>query len=263
MGRKQPQPEDITLQEFQDALGRYEALIGRVSDSKGAKAGQKTLAELDKYRYEEAVQIFGSGDPKRLMGIDEVKTLVEWKLRHGKFRPTLMKLVSSNDTTAVKDTIQEAVGLYKKTADTAAALNVLTKLKGIGPATASLLLAVHDPERVAFFADEAFYWLCSGGRKSPIKYNAKEYQALHEETQKLRDRLGVRAVDVERVTYVILNERGEESPARVEDSKSRAAEEPGAKTSKQPVAKRKKEPVEETKEAVTSARRSKRTKRSS
>jgi hypothetical protein len=175
-----------------------------------------------------------------------------------------MKLVSSNNPTAVKDTIQEAVGLYKKTVDTAAALNVLTKLKGIGPATASLLLAVHDPERVAFFGDEAFYWLCSGGKKSPIKYNAKEYQALHEETQKLRDRLGVRAVDVERVTYVILNEKGEESPARVEDSKSRAAkEEPGAKTSKQPVAKRKKEPVEETKEAVTSARRSKRTKRSS
>lgn len=46
-----------------------------------ARAGQKTLAELDQYRYGEAVDTFGSTKSKSSsMGIDEVKLLVEWKL---------------------------------------------------------------------------------------------------------------------------------------------------------------------------------------
>lgn len=41
-----------------------------------AKDGQKTLAELDKYRYGEAIEAFASSD----MTLDDVKVLVEWKL---------------------------------------------------------------------------------------------------------------------------------------------------------------------------------------
>lgn len=132
--------------------------------------------------------------------------------RHGKFRPTLMKLVSSNDPAFVKETVQQALERYKKTSDVAAAVATLAKLKGIGPATASLLLAVHDPQHVVFFADEAFHWLCCGGRKDPIKYNAKEYAALNERAQGLCRRLGVRAVDVERVAFVMLRQHEPASP---------------------------------------------------
>ena len=55
---------------------------GPLSDTlKIAKPGQKTLAELDEYRYDEAVKAFGSEKAgTRSMGVDEVKTLVEWKL---------------------------------------------------------------------------------------------------------------------------------------------------------------------------------------
>lgn len=69
-----------------------------------------------------------------------------------------MKLVSSNDPETVKDTIGKAVSLYRDKSDVSGALQILTQLKGIGPATASLLLAVHDADKVIFFADEAFYW---------------------------------------------------------------------------------------------------------
>lgn len=126
--------------------------------------------------------------------------------RHGKFRPTLMKLVSSNDPTSAKETIQDAMAAYGKTSDAPAAIAILTKLKGIGPATASLLLAVHDPRRVIFFADEAFYWLCCNGKKDPIKYNAKEYAMLNERSQALCKRLGVQAVDVEKVAFVMMRQ---------------------------------------------------------
>ena len=63
------------------------------------------------------------------------------------------------------------------------ALTTLTKLKGIGPATASLLLSTSDPENVPFFSDELFRWAfwedkpgCRWDRK--ISYSAKEYREL-------------------------------------------------------------------------------------
>lgn len=121
-----------------------------------------------------------------------------------------MKLVSSNEPSFVKDTIQEAVQHYRDDSDVSAALDILTKLKGIGPATASLLLAVHDPEHVLFFADEAFYWLCCGGSKAPIKYNQKEYAELNRRAQALAKRLSVKAVDIERVAFVLMRQPRDE-----------------------------------------------------
>lgn len=125
-----------------------------------------------------------------------------------------MKLVSSNDETFVKNTAESALDIYSKKADASAAIDILTKLKGIGPATASLLLAVHDPQNIIFFADEAFYWLCNDGKRDHIKYNAKEYKALHENSQNLAKRLTVKAIDVERVAYVLLNDPVSSLPAK-------------------------------------------------
>lgn len=117
-----------------------------------------------------------------------------------------MKLVSSNDRQATQATIQQALALYRPSQDAAAALDGLTTLKGIGPATASLLLAVHDPDSVVFFADEAFYWLCGGGAKAPVRYTAREYEGLQGRCRALGARLGVRAVDVEKVAFVLMRD---------------------------------------------------------
>ena len=183
--------------------------------------------------------------------------------RHGKFRPTLMKLVSSNDASTVTNVVEDALKAYRDTSDSSAAVDALAKLKGIGPATASLLLSVHDPERVLFFSDEAFYWLCCGGKKDPIKYNKKEYAALGEEAQKLIERLGVRAVDLEKVAYVVMNQTAEDSGMK--DDKSGSTEgqftprDPSKKSAPraQPE-KRKREPGEK-KVLAAPLRRSKRT----
>ena len=118
-----------------------------------------------------------------------------------------MKLVSSNEPSFAQETVEKAKIGYQKDQNVTTALDVLTKLKGIGPATASLLLAVLDPEHVTFFADEVFYWLCCDGKQLPIKYNAKEYKDLNERSQKLAKRLNVKAVDIERVAYVLLKQQ--------------------------------------------------------
>ncbi|KAL9113978.1 MAG: hypothetical protein Q9187_007551, partial [Circinaria calcarea] len=89
----------------------------------------------------------------------------------------------------------------------ATALKELAKLKGIGPATASLLLSVYDEENVPFFSDELFRWVCwdeQAGWKRKIKYDMKEYGMLWEGVERLREKLGskVKAVDLEKVAYV-------------------------------------------------------------
>ncbi|KAI1743441.1 hypothetical protein F4680DRAFT_375987 [Xylaria scruposa] len=205
--------ETISISRFNELLGRYASLINSISLEKAPKAGQPSLLELDEYRYGIAVEKFQSDKPRRQMEHDDVKKLVDWKLRHGKFRPTLMKLVSSNDGEAVKKIIQDAMAQYWLDSNVAKATEAIAKLKGVGPATASLLLSVHDPKRVIFFSDEAYWWLCCGGQESPIKYNAKEYEQLNIAANKIAERLQVGATDIERVAYVVMKGDAWQSPS--------------------------------------------------
>lgn len=86
-------------------------------------------------------------------------------------------------------------------------LDLLTKpLRGIGPATGSLILAVHDPENVIFFSDEAYSWLVHSGEKVRISYNSSEFEALFRKAKELQSRLGVSPIEIEKVAYVIMKE---------------------------------------------------------
>lgn len=82
----------------------------------------------------------------------------------------------------------------------------LSALKGIGPATASLLLAVHDPENVVFFSDEVYAWLVNSGNKKSLKYNIKEFEEVYEKAEALTRRLGVNPTDSEKVAFVVIRE---------------------------------------------------------
>ena len=94
-----------------------------------------------------------------------------------------MGLVKSNSANLVESTTKEAFAAYVKNGDTMGALKILIKLRGIGPATASLLLNVYKPDEVPFFSDELFRWTHwnSPGKMGwgrSIKYNATEYKEL-------------------------------------------------------------------------------------
>ena len=94
-----PPPNVISESAFIAALARYPAVIKAVSEAKcklslsipqldalansTAKPGQQTLAELDQFRYVSAPARFGlaGGETSReAMSLDDVKTLVAWKL---------------------------------------------------------------------------------------------------------------------------------------------------------------------------------------
>ena len=137
--------------------------------------------------------------------------------KHGKSRPTLMKLVSANEPEQVEETTRGAFRAHSKNkqSPSTAGLALLCALKGIGPATASLALSVYDPVAVPFFSDEAYRWvMCSDGKADiwdkPIKYDNKSYEEYFGAVQAVRRRLNaddkeekVSASDVERVGYVL------------------------------------------------------------
>jgi hypothetical protein len=181
------------------------------------------LKELDPVRYTTMPELCKTrregktGD--HYLSKDEVLKLVQWKMLHGKFRPTLTKLVTSNDEAIVKAKTTEGFA----TTDVLKALDALSKLSGIGPATASLLLSVNDPDNVPFFSDELFRFvhLEQGkdgeviGWDRKIAYNKKEYAQMYERCQALRDMINkgegnpISMIDLEKHAYVTNAKRTE------------------------------------------------------
>ncbi|KAF2323946.1 hypothetical protein GH714_004189 [Hevea brasiliensis] len=77
---------------------------------------------------------------------------MQWKLSRGKWRPRLLDFVSSLDEELVKSASQKA---FESLPDLRKAVSQLTVLKGVGPATASAVLAAYAPDVAPFMSDEA------------------------------------------------------------------------------------------------------------
>ncbi|TQS34583.1 hypothetical protein Golomagni_05026 [Golovinomyces magnicellulatus] len=196
----------ITQHEFGNALSRYPSILKKVS--KKAKAGAQSLEELDEFRYRTAIANFNKSR-RCNMEISDVIKLVEWKMHHGTFRPSLRKLVSSNSNDTLTAATKSAFDYYTENKnDIVGTLEKLTKpLKGIGPATGSLLLSIHDPENVVFFSDELYRWLCVDGRKVSLRYTVKEFEKLYEKSKNFMSRIKCTPIELEKVAYVIIIEQ--------------------------------------------------------
>lgn len=231
-----PNAATITLLELHSTLALYHSVLTQLVtlDTKKKQQTGGVLGEhenLDQKRYEEL-----PGVPDRTsMTKKDLTCAMDWKLcasltkffhcpraseilkllienitsMHGTNRPSLPGLIAQNSEEAVESTTKSAFALYKsEAANYTASLKKLEELKGVGPATASLLLSILDGDNAPFFSDELFRWVCwdeaRGGWKRKIKYDKKEYSMLWEGVKALRNRLGegVSAVDLEKCAYV-------------------------------------------------------------
>lgn len=123
--------------------------------------------------------------------------ILDFKLMFGSNRPALRAMVSKIEDTAVIDASTRAFAALVEPASSSssspasppapsspssvrAALDALVILRGIGPATASLVLSIVSPS-VPFFSDEAAVRVLqpAGGRKA-LKYSLKEWDAFFE-----------------------------------------------------------------------------------
>ncbi|KAL4914242.1 hypothetical protein BDW62DRAFT_213656 [Aspergillus aurantiobrunneus] len=215
------------------------------------RAQVNEFAALDAWRYTalpglvEARASGGGGgkEGKCHLSKGEVVKLMEWKLKHGIYRPTLLSLVRSNQEKSIQNATSSAFSQLQGSASTSSALDgkdgrfqsvqknlesLTNPLRGVGPATASLILSVASRE-VPFYSDDVYLWLCVGvypssssscsstttttttttdggedGKEKEkavrskelrpngelnVKYNVSEYRRLWEAVQRLRGRL--------------------------------------------------------------------------
>ncbi|KAL8777741.1 MAG: hypothetical protein Q9194_002376 [Teloschistes cf. exilis] len=223
----------------------------------------KKMEGLEELRYNEIPEVLAQRkkDGEAFLEKTEVQSLIEWKLyvcgritwpfisihfleapfasqaltqfyssrKFGTYRPRLATLVASNSVSEVRQKTSSAFSIFSSddTPNPAKAISTLSKLKGIGPASASLILSCYDPTTIPFFSDELFRWLHweikdekstkrkrtveskDEGWNRKIKYTAKEYAAVFEKTNEVRERLSkeagqeIEAVSVEKVAYAI------------------------------------------------------------
>ncbi|XP_022722186.1 uncharacterized protein LOC111279454 [Durio zibethinus] len=110
------------------------------------------LISLDEFYRDGLPSLLHQRIPNPFITTSELSRLMQWKLTRGKWRPRLLDFVSSLDDSSVKSASQKA---FQSLPDIFKAVSELTVLKGVGPATASAVLAAYAPETAPFMSDEA------------------------------------------------------------------------------------------------------------
>ncbi|XP_076048988.1 uncharacterized protein LOC143029821 isoform X2 [Oratosquilla oratoria] len=158
---------------FEKVLELYPQAIQAKADSKSKD--KEMLLTLDKWYQNELGPSMMTRKPP-FMKHEELVKLMKWKLARGKWRPRLVDFAGSNAEELIKKVSTEAFHLAEKS-KIEGAIRALSKLKGVGPATASGVLAAGVPGRCAFFADEVAMAIPDLG---PIKYTVEEYIHVNE-----------------------------------------------------------------------------------
>ncbi|KAI5956586.1 hypothetical protein KGF54_001061 [Candida jiufengensis] len=187
----------------------YKDIIKELSDQSSKKFDNntKTLEQLDYWKDNELQDIvktrYNPKDQTTYLTKNEVVNLMDWKLSKGKFRPQLPKLIRSNSEKDVEQFTKDGFRIFLQYSQSLpkdftwikasiedreeyskvlkSSMKELCKLKGVGPATASLLLTclfkINEKITPPFFSDEAFmYYVIDPSRpNTSIKYNVKEY----------------------------------------------------------------------------------------
>ncbi|KAG7860907.1 hypothetical protein KL939_001474 [Ogataea angusta] len=181
----------------------YETCIRDLSSNgrKQVYSDNMSFEDLDNWRREVMPEILRTRYiKKQRMWLEkaELEKLMEWKLSRGKFRPTLPKLIRSNDPDKVREFSEQAFNVIIDYCDSGhdndsefigvvrKSMELVCKLRGVGPATSTIILSLAGPtlrkttdfglRDTPFFSDEVFEILNQDHGK--IKYSTKEYLEL-------------------------------------------------------------------------------------
>lgn len=132
-----------------DDCGRWaEALAGYERALAARKASR--LADLDRWYWEELPGLIAARAPAHLT-LEELARVTEWKMKRGVWRARNLALVRSNDPGEVRRLSAEALALVP---DPRRPVALLAQLAGVGPATASAVLAAARPDCYPFFDED-------------------------------------------------------------------------------------------------------------
>lgn len=182
--------DDPDLARWRDALGGYEAAIEARASSR--------LPELDRwYRRELATAIEGR-TPRRVT-LDELARVTEWKMKRGTFRARNLVLVRGNDDAEVGRASAEAIAAIP---DPRRPIARLAELAGVGPATASAVLASVAPRLYPFFDEDVAKQIAGLGKVAfTVPYYLRYAEALRARARALGDAWS--ADDVARALWAV------------------------------------------------------------
>lgn len=162
---------DIPSSELRAALAAYHDLLEHVAAARGKRGS--SLVQDDHWLLHELRDTIASRDPAYLTQ-SELASVLRWKLAKGKFRPALVKYVAELTDEAVRAASERALGaLGSDDGGVIPSIKALSELRGVGPATASAVVAAVAPSEAPFMADELLMALY-GERK----YTLAQYRAL-------------------------------------------------------------------------------------
>ncbi|KAG8532829.1 uncharacterized protein KY384_002707 [Bacidia gigantensis] len=226
-------PERVTYDQLIAKVNNYERIV------------PSNLQELDNFRVKELPGILHQRQSSggAFLEKEEATKLLNWKLY------VLFLLLASNSDEVIRAITKDAFSAYTANpSDPIKPLESIAKLKGVGPATASLLLSCFDHENIPFFSDEMFRWIHfeDAGVKGwdrKIGYTMKEYKSLLGKVSDLRTKLKdgetiVTALEIEQAATVIFSERMkqplEESLGNEEEEASKPSSSKKKRTVKHP-----------------------------
>lgn len=173
---------------WREALERYSDVVDR--------QGVTRLPELDAWYREELPGLVAARRPAHVT-LPELVRLTEWKMARGVWRAPNLVLVRGNDPALVEETSTDALA---KVPHPTAPIAALSKLAGVGPATASAAAAAHAPGVYPFFDELVAGQVPELGRVAwTLGYYAKYAVALREQAARLGD--GWTPVMVERALW--------------------------------------------------------------
>ncbi|GAA0166021.1 hypothetical protein LIER_21274 [Lithospermum erythrorhizon] len=164
---------DPTL--WKEALASYAARIESLKPE---------LTPLDTFYTSALPGLLKARSPKPHITQPELSQIMQWKLKRGKWRPRLMKLVESLKDEEVKEASKKAM---KAMPDVGQAVRELSVLKGVGPATASAVLAAYAPNVVPFMSDEAMEASIGNSKDYTLKQYLVFLEKLQEKAKELTE----------------------------------------------------------------------------
>ena len=185
---------------WRDALATYEDVV--------ARQGVARLAELDRWYRDE---LPGAIAARRAPHVthDELVRLTEWKMARGVWRAPNLVLVRGN---APDDVVRWSFQAIAAAPHPKAPIVTLAKLAGVGPATASAVVAASHPAVYPFF-DELVAAQAPhlGSVKWTVGYYVKYADALRARAAELGDNWT--PVDVERALWAFVGGKAGATPA--------------------------------------------------
>ena len=125
--------------EWHQAFDSYSSVI--------EQQGDERLRNLDSWYHGELRTVL-SGRTKPYILHEELDGIAGWKMRRGVWRERNRRLVEGNEPELVLELSRKAFG---EVPDLRKPISTLSQLAGVGPATASAVLAAYAPEVYPFF----------------------------------------------------------------------------------------------------------------